>query len=219
MPAKYSRSKQKKTAGELRSAAAISGGVLSWARVCSAAKDDLAVEDHAARSLLAKLCSQPRESARQLESPPRSQPYAVLVDEGEHAVAIEFRLPHPVDMIERRIADFGEHRCKLAGHRLDVAGRHELRGGHALHGPDLEIADFHAGKDGPALRSDVDGRSKPVLVLEQEPAVFFLLAHQGERAFHFLAAQQEAELAFLEAFPHLPLGLPAVMEPGFVFVG
>ena len=46
-----------------------------------------------------------------------------------------------------------------------------------------------------------------VLVLDQQPLLRFLRAHQREGALELLAAQQDAELALVEAFADLALGL------------
>ena len=71
-----------------------------------------------------------------------------------------------------------------------------------------------------SLRGDVAGRREPVLVLDQQPLLRFLGAHQREGALQLLAAQQEAQLALRQAFADLALGLRAIVEPGrAAFVG
>ena len=45
---------------------------------------------------LRELRGEPRKLSRELEPAARAQPHAVLVDEREHAIAVELGLPHPV---------------------------------------------------------------------------------------------------------------------------
>ena len=120
-------------------------------------RHDLAVEDHAVHGLLAELRREPRKLAGQLESAPRAQLDPVLVDEGEHPIAVELGLPHPVRVVERGVARFGEHRRELGRHRFDLARGNEPRGGHLAHRDDLEILDRHAGEHRAILRGDIVG--------------------------------------------------------------
>src|SRR6266571_6470765 len=50
---------------------------------------DLAVEDKAFHRLLRELGGERRERRRQVEAAPRAQPHLLVVDESEHAVAVE----------------------------------------------------------------------------------------------------------------------------------
>ena len=84
----------------------------------------------------------------------------MLVDEGEHAIAVELGLPHPVGVVEGRVADFREHRRELCRHRLDLAGRDELRGGDPMRGNDLEIFDRDAGEHRAVLLRDIVLRTR-----------------------------------------------------------
>src|SRR5262249_26765053 len=56
-------------------------------------RDDLAVEDHAADRLPPELPGEPRKRGRELEPAPRAHADLLPVDECEHAVAVELRLP------------------------------------------------------------------------------------------------------------------------------
>ena len=137
----------------------------------------------------------------------------MLVDVCEHAIAVELRLPHPLGAIERRVARFGEHRGERRGHRLELAGGSELRRGHAIDGEEFELPDRLARENRVVLRGDVDGHGEAVLVLQQKPLLLVLGAHQCERTFQLLAAQLDAQLAFLHALPDLALRPRAVVEP------
>ena len=176
-------------------------------------RHDLAVQDHPAHRLLAKLFGQARKRGRQLEPAPRAQLHLLAVDEREHPVAVELGLPRPVGMVERSLADLGVHRLELRGHGFDLPRGNEPGRGHAVRGHHLHLLDCHAGKHRAVLRGDLLVRHEPVLVLDQQPALDVLRAHQRKRPLHLLAAQQEAELPFFEPFPHSPLGLLAVVEP------
>ena len=177
-------------------------------------RDDLAVEDHSVDRLLAELRGEQRKLRRELESAARAQLDAVLVDEREHAVAVELRLPHPVGTVERRVARFGEHRREPRRHRHDLARRNELRGAYPVRRHDLEVLDRHGGEDRAVPKRDIDGRREAVLVLQQEPLLRFPGSHQRERSLELLSAQQEAQLALGEAFPYFALRRVAVVEPG-----
>src|SRR4030095_11717688 len=63
------------------------------------------------------------------------------------------------------------------------------------------------------LRGDIDRRREAVLVLQHEPLLLVLGAHQRERAFELFSAQLDAHLAFLHALPDLALRPRAIVEP------
>ncbi len=174
--------------------------------------DELAVQDHATRGLLGKLGDESRKLGGELEPAPRAEPDILPVDEGEHAIAVELGLPHPVRAMERRIAGFGQHRRELRGHRFELARGRESRGGDALDGKELELLDRLAGKHRMVLRRDIGGHGEPVLVLDHEPLVLFLGAHECEGPLQLLAAQEHAELAFREAVADLALSPFAIVE-------
>ena len=70
------------------------------------------------------------------------------------------------------------------------------------------------------LERDIAFHREPVLVLDHQPLVLFLRAHQREGPFQFFAAQQDAQFALLQAFADLALRLRAIVEPrGAAFVG
>ena len=183
----------------------------------------LAVQDHACRVLPPQLGGKPRELGRKLESFPRTQLDPVLVDEGEHPIAVELGLPYPVCAIEGDVTRFGEHGGERGRHRFELARGNEPRGGNAVRRDDLEVRDRQPGEHRAVLRGDIDdsgGSGEPVLVLDQKPLLLVLGAHQCEGALQLLAAQQDAQLAFFEAFHHFALRLPTVVEPGLAaFVG
>ena len=178
-------------------------------------RHDLAVQDHAGRRPASRVPRRARGKLRTDEAAPspRTKPDAGRAKVCEHPIAVELRFPHPVRAIEGRVARFGMHRLELVGHGLDLARRGELHGGNAIHAEELELPNRLAGEDREVLRSDIDGRREPVLVLDEKPLVLFLRAHQGERAFELCAAQQDAQFALLQALPDLALGLRAIVEP------
>ena len=90
-------------------------------------RHDLSVENHAALGLLAELRAETWKRDGKIEPSPRAQLHPVPVDEGEHPVAIELRLPHPVCAIDGHVARFGVHWLEFRRHRFDFARRHELR--------------------------------------------------------------------------------------------
>ena len=183
-------------------------------------RDELAVEDHAVHRLLSQLRRQLWKLGRELEAPPRAQLDAAVVDEGEHPIAVELGFPHPVRAMERRVAGFGEHRCKLGRHRLDFPCGREPRGSRPRHRKKLELADAHPRQHRAVVRRHVRFDREPVLVLDQQPLIRFLRAHQRERALDLLAAQQDAQLAFRQAVANLALGARTIVKPGRAsFVG
>src|SRR5260221_14424160 len=82
-------------------------------------RHELAIENHALGALLRELRREARESGGELEALPRSKLHAVRIDEGEHPVAVELRLPHPARATEGGGARFGEHGRQLRGERLE----------------------------------------------------------------------------------------------------
>ena len=88
-----------------------------------------------------------------------------------------------------------------------------------MHGHDLEVADLDPRKHRAIARGDVVAGDEAVLVLDQQPLLRFLRAHQREGALEFLAAQLDAELALVDAFADLAFGFGAVVEPEAVLVG
>jgi hypothetical protein len=55
-------------------------------------------------------------------------------------------------------------------------------------------------------------------VLDEEPVLGLLGAHQRERSLGLHAAQQDAELSILHPFANAPLGLFPVVEPVFLIL-
>ena len=121
-------------------------------------------------------------------------------------------------MVERGAAYLGEHRLQLRRHRHHVAGGHEPGRRHAVRGHDLHLLDRGAGQHRAIRRRDIVRRHEPVLVLDQQPVLRVLGAHQGERALHLLAAQEEAQLPFRQPVPRPLFRLRAIVEPGSAFV-
>ena len=204
MPAKWSRSKQKKTTGTFWSAAAISRSVFNWARSWSAAKDGLMLASNATSSpsrIMPRASCLPSSAASpgnvaESSSPRRERSFTPC-----SSTKASTRYPSSLGShiqsgaIEAGVAGLGEHRGERGGHRLDLARGHELRGRNPVRGDDLEVLDRHSGEDRAVLRGDIHGSREPVLVLDQQPLLPVLGAHQGEGAFQLLAAQEDAQLA------------------------
>ena len=180
--------------------------------------DDLAVEHHVAHRLLAELGDETRKVLAQLEPAPRAQLDALLVDESERAVAVELGLPHPVGAVERRVADLRVHRRELARQRADVAAGDELPGRNAPHRHGGDLLHGDAREHRAVLRGQIAAlRHEAILVLDEQPGLAVLGAHQRERALELLAAQLQAELAGLEPLAHPLLGAArgrGTMSPG-----
>src|SRR6266513_1816116 len=175
---------------------------------------DLAVEDEAFHCLLRELCGELRERGGEVEASPRAQLHLLVVDEGEHAVAVELGLPHPAAGRERRVAQFGEHGKELHRQRFLLAGGDELRSGHAAHRQGLEVLDREAGEDRVIFLGDVGFGDKAVLVLDEQPVLRVPgRADQREGAFEFDAAKRDAQLAGGDTLPDEALGVRAVVVP------
>jgi len=176
---------------------------------------DFAVEHHALYRLQRELGDELREGGREVQAAPRAQLDLLVVDEGEHAVAVELGLPHPAGAAERRaVAQLGEHGQELHRQRFVFSGEDELRCGDATHRQGLEVLDHEAGEDRVILPGDVGFGDEAVLVLDQEPVLRVPgCADQRKGPLELGAAQRDAQLARADAFPDEALGLRAVVVP------
>ena len=185
-------------------------------------RDDLAVEDHAARPAGREFRHELRKRVRELDARAATQAHAFRIDECDHAIAVELRLPHPRRIVERRSSpSLGVHRLDRLRHRDDLGRSARARvAGIRCSGTTCDLLDRRAGQHRAVLRRDDPRRStKRSRCLIMQPRLRFLRADERERAFELLAAQQDAELALRVAFANLLLGFGAVVEPGAVLVG
>ena len=118
------------------------------------------------------------------------------------------------------MAQLRVHWRELVGKRPLVAGSRQQRRRQALHRNRGQLLDRYAGEHRSVLRGQVHLGREAVLMLDQEPVLGVLGAHQREGSLDLLAAQQDAELSLLHSFADAPLGLFAVVKPVFmVLVG
>ena len=140
----------------------------------------------------------------------------MLADQGERAVAVELRLPHPVGAVENLVAQLRVHWRELVGERPLVAGSRQQRRRQALHRDRGQLLDRYAGEHRSVLRGEVRLGREAVLMLDQEPVLGVLGAHQREGSLDLLAAQQDAELSLLHSVADALLGLSPVVKPVFL---
>ena len=135
-----------------------------------------------------------------------------LLDEREHAIAVELRLPHPVGVVKRFIAQLGLHRRERRGQFLGRTGNDQPLGRDAMRRHTLHLLDRCVGKHRAVLLGQISLRDKPILVLDQQPVLAVRHAHQRERSFDLFAAQQKAQLAVFEFSTNAVLGLRTIVK-------
>ena len=176
-------------------------------------RDQFAVEDHPVDRLRGEVGRDLGERTRQVDPATRLQPNRAVLDEGDHAVAVELGFVRPLGIGARHIADLREHRVHRLRHRLCGAG-----GCEAL-GVDLRdrngrrtVLDRAARQHRLRARQHVVLLREPVLVLDQQPLPGRRGAHQRKRTLELLAPQEKAQLAVGQLLAQARLRLATVTE-------
>ncbi len=181
----------------------------------SVERDDLAVEDHGIDRLGRQVGDELRKRDGQIDASPRLQANGAVLDESDHAIAVDLRLVQPLRVGGRRLVALGEHRVELLRHGFARPGRAQHRGVETLYArARRKLVERSPGQHGTTAREDVAAAAahEAILVLEEQPLLVGRRSHQCERSFQLLAAQEEVQLAFGQLGADPLLRLLAIAE-------